>query len=53
MEATKTNQGSNLKKPYSQPILRVYGGIQNLTEETANAGANTDTRFAIMDSRTH
>lgn len=49
----KTQAGLCLKKPYKQPVLRVYGGIQDLTETTANMGANADTRGALMDSRTH
>jgi hypothetical protein len=41
------------KKAYVQPNLRVYGGIQRLTEATTNMGANTDTRGLNMDLRTH
>jgi hypothetical protein len=49
----QTQTGPRLKKPYKQPVLRVYGGIQDLTETTANMGLRSDTRGALMDSRTH
>ena len=48
-----TKQGACAKKLYKQPVLRVYGGIQDLTAATANLGTNSDTRGAVMDSRTH
>jgi hypothetical protein len=48
-----TPAGTCTKRLYKQPILRVYGGIQDLTETTANMGANSDTRGFFMDSRTH
>ena len=41
------------KKSYHQPILRVYGDIQYLTETTMTMGLMSDTRGFNMDSRTH
>ena len=51
--AMKSDSGPSLKKLYKQPILRVYGGIQDLTAETNNPGTNADSRGYNMDSRTH
>jgi len=51
-EAMNTGPGPCLKKSYTQPVLRVYGGIQDLTKASANPGTNADTRGATMDSRT-
>jgi hypothetical protein len=48
-----TKQDASAKKLYKQPVLRVYGGIQDLTEATTTMGVFSDTRGALMDSRTH
>jgi hypothetical protein len=45
--------GLYTKKSYRQPILRVYGDIQNLTESSATMGSRRDTRGFNMDRRTH
>jgi hypothetical protein len=52
-EQDTRNQRAPAKKPYSKPILRVYGRLQDFTKETAHAGVNSDTRGFNMDSRTH
>jgi hypothetical protein len=51
--ARKSDQGPSIRKLYKQPILRVYGGIQDLTAQTATMGVSSDTRGFNMDSRTH
>jgi hypothetical protein len=48
----KLNQRPRPKKPYSQPTLRVYGGIQDVTKASSNPGSMSDTRFGMMDNRT-
>ena len=41
------------KKRYSEPNLRVYGNIQDLTRTSTTTGGNNDTRGPAMDTRTH
>ena len=41
------------KKLYSQPTLRVYGKVQDLTQSGAMGGSTMDTRGFFMDTRTH
>ena len=55
MQRESKNVGADLsqKKPYKQPILRVYGDIQNLTGTSSTMGFTSDTRGFFMDSRTH
>jgi hypothetical protein len=52
-ESMQSLVDASTKKPYAQPMLRVYGGIQDLTASTTNMGFNSDTRGAFTDSRTH
>jgi hypothetical protein len=47
------SQGSVRKKRYTEPILRVYGNIQDLTRTSTNLGGNGDTRGPAMDLKTH
>ena len=49
----KSSQSSGRKKLYTEPILRVYGNIQDLTRTTTSLGGNGDTRGPAMDTRTH
>jgi hypothetical protein len=50
-EDVKSNQG--LKKPYTQPILRVYGTLQDFTRSSASIGGSSDVRGAAHDIKTH
>jgi hypothetical protein len=36
------SNSDDLKKPYSTPILRLYGDIKDLTKAITNMGANGD-----------
>lgn len=49
-----TSKGdSRLKKPYKQPILRVYGTMQELTRTSSTLGGNNDVRGPAHDTKTH
>jgi hypothetical protein len=48
-----SNRQSVRKKQYTEPVLRVYGNIQDLTRTTTHLGGSSDTRGPAMDTRTH
>jgi hypothetical protein len=48
-----TDQGASAKKPYSKPIMRVYGTLEDMTKATNNAAVSSDNCGVFMDRRTH
>ena len=53
MSDATANQKQDSKKPYKQPVLRVYGTMQDLTKTSAQSGGINDTRGPAMDLKTH
>lgn len=53
IQGRDSSQKSLKKNAYSEPVLRVYGNIEDLTRTTTQVGGNSDTRGPNMDSRTH
>ena len=42
------------RKPYSAPVLRIYGSIEALTQSNTHRGnRHADVRGAAHDTRTH
>jgi hypothetical protein len=41
------------KKAYKKPELRYYGTLREITNATANNGANVDSRSPVVADRTH
>jgi len=52
-ETIASEEDSRLKKPYRQPILRVYGTMQELTRTASQFGGITDIRGPAADTKTH
>jgi hypothetical protein len=52
-ETITTKEDSRLKKPYKQPILRVYGTMQELTRTSSTFGGIGDVRGPAHDTKTH
>ena len=46
--------GQEKRKPYSAPVLRIYGSIEALTQSNTHVGGSrADVRGASHDVRTH
>ena len=47
--------GQEKRKPYSAPVLRIYGSIEALTQSNTHSGnpPHADVRGAMHDVRTH